>query len=87
MKFVQFFGAALVLSTLGGAVASASTIPAQQAQPQAVTTQQSDTNQLPMLAANSPRTANILSAPQMTQQPRKLPLADFGQWDEAASEN
>jgi hypothetical protein len=27
------------------------------------------------------------AAPQPIQEPKKLPLADFGQWDEAASEN
>ena len=87
MTIMRFMGAAVVATMLGSAVASATTIPAQQMQQPSVATQQSDSSQLPVLAANSPQTANILSAPQVTQQPKKLPLADFGQWDEAASEN
>ncbi len=86
MKIMQFMGAALVLTTLGGAVASANTMPAQQPQ-QPMATQQSDATTLPTLAANSPRAANVLGAPQVDQKPKKLSFADFGQWNEAATEN
>jgi hypothetical protein len=86
MKIMQFMGAALTVTMLAGPVAFASTTPTPQSAPPAAA-QQSDATTLPALAANSPQTANILAAPQVNQQPKKLPLADFGQWDEAASEN
>jgi hypothetical protein len=83
MKIMQFAGAAAILTMLGGAVASANTLPAQPP----VAVQQSDVTTLQAFAGNSPQVANVLAAPQVTQQPRKLPFADFGQWDEAGSEN
>jgi hypothetical protein len=86
MKIMQFAGAAAILTMLGGAVASANTLPAQQSR-QLVALQQSDVTTLQVFAGNSPQGASVLAAPQVTQQPRKLPLADFGQWDEAGSEN
>ena len=36
--------------------------------------------------AMSQRTSHVLTTPAQ-QEPKKLPLADFGQWDESASEN
>lgn len=86
MKIMQFMGAAVVATMLGSSLALATTMPAQQPQ-QSGMSQPSDTAGLPVLAANAPHVANVLAAPQVTQQPKKLPLANFGQWDEAASEN
>lgn len=89
MKIMQFMGAALMMTTLGGAVALADTLPAQQPQQlqQPMATQQSDRTELPTLAANNPQIANVLGAPQVDQKPQHLQFANFGQWDEAASEN
>jgi hypothetical protein len=86
MKIMQFLGAAAILTMLGGAVASANTLPAQPSR-QPVAAQPSDITMLPAPADDSRQGANVPAPPQVTQQPRKLPLANFGQWDEAASEN
>ena len=86
MNVKQFLVTATVLTMLGGSTALADTASIQ-TQRQPVAAQQSDATPLPPLAANMPRTTNLLAAPQIDQTPKKLPLANFGQWDEAASEN
>ena len=87
MKIVQFFGAALAVTMLGGAV-----VPAHAAlvtTPPAITASHpanADAQQAMAQSAFS-RTQTTAATPRTFGQPKKLQFANFGQWDESASEN
>ncbi|HEX3984703.1 MAG TPA: hypothetical protein VHX12_13490 [Acidisoma sp.] len=86
MKIVRFFGAALAVTMLGGAAVAAQAAPV--AAWLAVTASQlPSTSPDQVLALSASQRAQPAAAPQPAEEPKKLPLADFGQWDEAASEN
>jgi hypothetical protein len=91
VNIVRLFGAALTLTMLGGVAAVAQPVPADQAAvPQPVTalpSAQVTSDQALAWSLNLPQPKQVTSAPQVIQEPKKLPLADFGQWDEASSEN
>jgi hypothetical protein len=80
MNIVRLFGASLILTMLGGVAAVAQPVPA-------LPSSQVTSDQALAWSLNLPQKKQVTSAPQVRQEPKKLPLADFGQWDEAASEN
>ncbi|MCB8881185.1 hypothetical protein ACELLULO517_13135 [Acidisoma cellulosilytica] len=86
MNITKILGAALTLSMLGGAVASAHTVPQPQSQAATMSTLM---NAAPtaVLASNFAQPSNLANAPKPMLLAKTLPLANFGQWDEAASEN
>jgi hypothetical protein len=87
MKIAQFLGAALAVTMLSGAVVSAQA--AQVTGPQAVIISHpanTDAEQA-MAQGASQRTQRAATALRPIHQPRKLQFANFGQWDEAGSEN
>ncbi|MCB8883192.1 hypothetical protein ACELLULO517_23285 [Acidisoma cellulosilytica] len=89
MKIVQFMGAAITLTMLGGAVASAHAIASSQmAGPQLPSvTRLAAAMSTPSFTSNMPGAATMRMMSKADLMPKKLPLANFGQWNEAASEN
>ncbi len=90
----KVMGMIVTLAMLGGASAVAQPVlaaqGAQAAAPQPVAALPSadvTTGQATAWALNIPQQKPAVAVPQISQEPKKLPLADFGQWDEAASEN
>jgi hypothetical protein len=85
MNIVKFLAVAMTVSTLGGAVASASTID------QAQTSNKphvSDTNITSTTVSDTPNQDAAVVAGYNAQKTARPPaFANFGQWDEAASEN
>jgi hypothetical protein len=85
MRIVKFFGAVSTFAMLGGSIAFANAMPAspvaisQTSQPSAL----ADASSIPGTTSERYNRRD-LAAPR----PQKLPpFANFGQWDEAASEN
>lgn len=89
MNILRISATALLL---GGALAAlrpawADALPPQQPTPAVASAPgQSEPDTLPDWAINVPRPA-ALSVPQSRPAPKQLPLANFGQWSESASEN
>lgn len=85
MNIVKFLAVAITVSTLGGAVASANTID------QAQTSDKphvSGTNIASTTASDAPNQETAVVAGYKGPKTNKpLVFANFGQWDEAASEN
>jgi hypothetical protein len=90
LNITRFFGVTLTVAMLGGAAASAQAAQTTQVTaPEAVSTSQppDSSSDWVMALIAPPLSQPAAAAPQPIQEPKKLPLADFGQWDEAASEN
>jgi hypothetical protein len=84
MNIVKFLGAAMTFSMLGGALASAHTVPAPQP---ALSSETAGTSSIPAATSTMPAQGRVTDAPQAQQPTKTLALANFGQWDEAGSEN
>jgi hypothetical protein len=88
MNILRFFGAALALTMLGGVVALAQSAQAAQVSGSQVAVSSPATAvQALAWASNLPRRQQAAAVRQASQEPKTLKFANFGQWDEAASEN